>query len=507
VSYKIIISIVFTSVFTSTVVSSQSYWYKMLNDEVFREFVNEIYIINDTLYVLGDRGSENNEFPFGTYIEKYDKGGIKNAKYDFPGLDSQIDAVLYDSDNNNFVFTGVNTDSLDLAHISKVNLDGELLVSNDSFSFVANDVTLAIPWAIVKYDNQFVVTGRLSNAAQDNQDGFLTYINEDLTVDTTIELRDTVWGAGQLMINEAGELICGIAVRRKNIGIGFSSMHYVTAIDRDKEIDTDSMQLLYRSEPIGAYITRMLYHPGLEKSFHYYYDDGLDGLSYVKALKPDLSDEEIVGPGDWRFALEEFQCTAMIPLHNDELLLVGNAEFEYPDDQITVAVPIAVRLNAEGRILWQRMYWGLEEDEENKVLSTFTCVVEDTLTGDLFFGGEQIKIQGPLRGLRKGFIMKTDADGCLESDCDQYNIITSQERIPDPLGDIQLSPNPSSSSIRVSHDFMEYMIYDLSGRVLLKGSHYHNLTAIDVEGFSSGIYLFLGRNEKGQIWTQQFVRE
>lgn len=86
--------------------------------------------------------------------------------------------------------------------------------------------------------------------------------------------------------------------------------------------------------------------------------------------------------------------------------------------------------------------------------------------------------------------------------------ITSVSNVNGSLQDIKLYPNPASGLLHVQlagTNALQYLITDMSGKVMLKGDLKAKGNAINISKLSAGSYLFTSKDKKGQEHTQPLI--
>lgn len=154
-----------------------------------------------------------------------------------------------------------------------------------------------------------------------------------------------------------------------------------------------------------------------------------------------------------------------------------------------------VRTNSLGEILWQREY------DKNSQTDLFTNVIA-TDDGGFLLSGQAINEQ---TNSQDAWLLKVDSVGCTFPNC-----ITGIDQVEKTIV-VDVWPNPTTDVLNLdfsaSQAPLEMMVYDVSGKEILRFSQNSNQESIDVSGWSSGVYVLQGSNEDGRSFSLKVVKE
>ncbi len=165
---------------------------------------------------------------------------------------------------------------------------------------------------------------------------------------------------------------------------------------------------------------------------------------------------------------------------------------------------LLVKVSPQGDSLWTRRYQYLNEHESYNELYD----VRETSDGGIIMCGEVVAIfPDSIKVTQRGWLLKTDSEGCLVPGCSVATIESGEE------AKLLLYPNPVSDRLSVYLRTAEPLrcgrlqVLDLSGRVLQTHAIEHDDTTyiLSVASFPSGTYLLQLLDEGKVLKTEKFV--
>ena len=195
------------------------------------------------------------------------------------------------------------------------------------------------------------------------------------------------------------------------------------------------------------------------------------------------------------------------------IVAVGNYfGYQTPDCDCKDMLIWLVKMNENGDVLWQRKYRSLPNYNKWTITKTMQILEEDN--GNLRILNELGIIEELWKDTISGFFMnifRTDANGCIASDCESIGIgdVEAQLNIP-----FQLYPNPASEFI--SLHFLEQQgksyqitITDMQGRILQNKTCVNDGydSIISLQGYSTGTYLVHVQQNGKRVGSKIFIKQ
>ena len=169
------------------------------------------------------------------------------------------------------------------------------------------------------------------------------------------------------------------------------------------------------------------------------------------------------------------------------------------------------RISPDGKKLFSRFY-----SMKNTLFSIPNIWVNEGFDGSLYLYGIVDYVPNPFERpyewFNSGFLLKVDANGCLNPDDCGRETVVSTRNILQPEIDYQhfdLFPNPVSSDkvfFDSSIELKEAYIYDLNGKVVdmvnLSGTN-----SIAVDALPAGYYILIGVDRMDKYYRSAFIRQ
>lgn len=258
-----------------------------------------------------------------------------------------------------------------------------------------------------------------------------------------------------MMLPDSGFVVCG------NFYVPLNLHAYVKCINKDFTIRW--IRNLYGdnawgTEPssVGVFPNGdILFTTSLSKPAHFFYS------------KLARRYNSITGQLIWeRQYLQEYNNAFTgntIVLSEDEAYATGYRDlFEEGATQTTRYATIT-RLNGEGEVIWERLYYS------HKGRGGRFYHLDTTSDGGLIAVGT---LSPNIEHRQRGWIMKTDRDGCLVPGCDSLGMVTSTRALQEPLGELQAWPNPVEDLLYLGYSLVSpgtgyaIKVLDMSGRIV-----------------------------------------
>lgn len=514
----------------SPAIVSQDYWYKEYKlDSLCDERLSQIYLIDDKIYLVGNHNCIG--YRHVTFYQ-LDTHGVLNWTENITPRDfSYGEAIMYCSNRKEFIYTGLNFNADTTAyvdHLTTVNLNGQVTSTRliDYGDFFSDD---DFPQGILSYEDGYVIYGiterRINAKRWDGSDGFLTFLNHDLSVDTSYILGDGDWGGlGGITLDQNGQLwgILGNNADPENRASIFD--FYLAKIGRNyfwqdsSYLLTTSLHSLGRN--VNHYNIKYFEQSNIFVGWDRYNfrmgitigDPNIHAFDHDGKLLWEI-DEEFL----FTFLPEDVYSSNITPedmeeMDNGDILMAGHAvlrDISAGWDRFD-QVPFIIRITPNGEVVWFRYIYkdGIENlplEKSNDSWIRDATIDED---GSIYCVGGFIDKNNPNNFRIKGFAMKLSPDGCInENNCGLFNTITTQnEEIPDHEH-YQLYPNPANQYVQLDLSVASYQIYNQQGQKVLSGKNYTQNDKIDVSYFAQGIYIFLGRDRQQRIVSRKFLVE
>ena len=229
---------------------------------------------------------------------------------------------------------------------------------------------------------------------------------------------------------------------------------------------------------------------------------------------------------EWRLKLDKFgsykyTLNNILTLNDSEFVAVGNirdrVNWDHPTDYHIISYGYLVKFNIHGKILWKRKYTKVPhfEGEYNWATHILYDVALTADSGFVMVGqSTNFYTDNGIPSGQQGWLVKVDKHGCLVPNCQQYDnvdtTITDTTTTEPPIVVIPenvLYPNPANTSLYYYHtqsDTSQHQtayMYNLQGKLV---QHFNiapnNMTyIIDVTNFANGVYVFVIKNELGEM--------
>ena len=224
---------------------------------------------------------------------------------------------------------------------------------------------------------------------------------------------------------------------------------------------------------------------------------------------------------EWRIKLDKwgsynYTLNNILTLNDTEFVAVGNSFATGENNMPFGKTGHLVKFNINGKVLWERKYTKVPhfDGESNWATHILYDVALTPDSGFVMVGqSTNFYTDNGVPSGQQGWLVKVDKHGCLVPNCQQYDNVdttTTDTTIVQPpviIPENVLYPNPANTSLYYYHTQSDttqqqtaYM-YNLQGKLVQQFNLSNsNITySIDVSNFSSGIYLFIIKNELGEI--------
>jgi len=247
-------------------------------------------------------------------------------------------------------------------------------------------------------------------------------------------------------------------------------------------------------------------------------NNSLNYKSHITKLDADFNVEWRIHLGV--FSSESFTLNNIKSINNTEFVAVGNTHsyfYENDNNYDFTTNGWLIKFNINGDILWQRKYTNVPHfiTDNNNYAEHILYDVDITIdSGFVMVGQARNLVSNNGYGGQQGWLVKVDKHGCLVPNCQQYdNVDTTTTDTTDidttimVSEPVELYPNPANTSLYYYHTQADtsqnqtaYM-YNLQGQLVQQFSLTDtNLTyIIDVTNFANGVYIFVIKNELGEI--------
>ena len=243
--------------------------------------------------------------------------------------------------------------------------------------------------------------------------------------------------------------------------------------------------------------------------------NGLHYKSHITKLDANFDVEWRLYVG--KFHGEDLSFRNILAINDSEFVAVGNTVINYDTEQYEAGFyGWLVKFNIDGELLWDRKY--INVPHVSNVPTYAKHVLYDVaITKDSGFVmvGQARKyntnnLPGPPQ---QGWLVKVDKHGCLVPNCQQYDNVdttttdTTDTKPPIVIPENVLYPNPANTNLYYYHtqtDTSQHQtayMYNLQGQLVQQFSLTNtNLTyIIDVTNFANGVYVFVIKNELGEM--------
>ncbi len=210
------------------------------------------------------------------------------------------------------------------------------------------------------------------------------------------------------------------------------------------------------------------------------------------------------GTADWRVTFEDTkkEIEKVVILNNGELLVVGGYSRCGDDSSDCRSFwGWLAYINASGEVLWDRTYNYYEADDPFETsYNWLSDAIPAPDGGFIAVGRYQHKATETALSTSRVWLLKVDANGCLEPGCEEENIfVSTNDFIPLSSASSQvlmhIYPNPVQNKIQVqlnnitNYQNTQLYIYDVYGKLLLQNPLQQASSTINVAHFNNGIYL------------------
>ncbi|MEM1322238.1 MAG: T9SS type A sorting domain-containing protein, partial [Bacteroidota bacterium] len=366
-------------------------------------------------------------------------------------------------------------------------------------------------YGIVEYNDQIVVYGQVT----DNQDlgltgtakvkGLLFWVDKDMTVDTfTIIEPPFDW----LVLSEA------IVDPNNYLTLTYQFTEILNNGQRLRrsaiiKLDEQKQKVFEWQSPdfgdgggLGTF--EILADGKMVGNF----DDITNRQVLIYALNPD-------GTMAWEFdfaprSYENYEVSDLTTTEEGQIVGCGT----YINTRKIQQTGFIFKLDAEGQLLWKRIFTiGVGEHPLNAPESPKRCWLNDIIelpNGDLTAGGRMYNYyDDPVLGPRNDidlWLVKMDAEGCIEADCGEDLILTNTHDVLNNLQEVRIFPNPVTQNLYIQNaNFDTYEIFSITGQRLRAGTFNNN--PISFENLPSGTYLIQLRSDKHPSQTFKIAKK
>jgi len=161
------------------------------------------------------------------------------------------------------------------------------------------------------------------------------------------------------------------------------------------------------------------------------------------------------------------------------------------------------RLDAiTGELLWIRYYLvpnKINQSEGELFHDSFLRVIKELDNGDIQVAGRVEQDDGSLE--RKLWLLRTDANGCLDNNCGEENIISNTEDFNYNNSVVNIYPNPSNGIVHIESEktIQHIMVIDIIGRII----EVHLNNKINLFHLNSGFYTITLQMKDGTITSKK----
>ena len=377
------------------------------------ESARNLYVVDDELHILG-RGDCDSGSCLHYYVLDLDGAVIRKQRY------PDIWPTLFSFKRDSSIYMGgfLASDTLDDGYrVIEVDLDGNLLgtAKFDQYALTdapGYDIDSYFPRGAIANDDKIVVYGdtRETDAINDNfRRGLLMYYNRDLSFDTLVfinpRLRDTeMW---QAELDSEDNFVFLFDYDENS-----TAEDYRTIIRYDSEANE-----LFRWEPPELYWETQLFIPLLITKN--------DNYLTLLSNNPDFNTTEDLisinqsGHINWRQQLD-FSSVRVGPLALNEgrdgnILLAGLSSH-----QTFRGAHISKYNFKTGELIWDRAILDWEDETRPTARTTFFCI-EELDDGTIIAVGTRpdrtMNTDGTITTQDDLYVVRLDADGCLEPGC------------------------------------------------------------------------------------------
>ena len=467
------------------VVNSQQSFFKVYD---FEHSSNgrqlEIY---DDRYFISTSDICDNLFECSSVME-IDKKGEILWQEQLPFLDIAPRNMVIENDTIYITGNDINTGEQFRMHQMSIN-GGDSLATYD-ISSIENPFEEMFQLATVIFNNQIIVAG--DGEADGNESALIYVVDKTGGVDTliiseTTGLNATVW---DMQVDRDGSLIVYIEIGEafgddwriiKKYNANFEEIwtyttekrEYDRVFPRGTELQDGRIAFVYR-------------HPDK------------DNMSSVRVI-----DQE--GNKDWQydwFASGKTRTTIfrLRTLSNGDILGSGS----YTDYNLEPGLedaPFIFRMSPDGELLWQKVFFQLNEETDNSKTGTFWDIQE-------LDDGGFMAVGFITNGHRDVLIVRTDENGCLIEECEDIAVLTATGdlTLEDPMFNVY--PNPVNDILYLDFpndvDLTQIELVNLNGQVVQ--TFKEDLRQLDLSSLESSIYFLRIVGEEGSVSTKKVIK-
>lgn len=176
-----------------------------------------------------------------------------------------------------------------------------------------------------------------------------------------------------------------------------------------------------------------------------------------------------------------------------------------------------IRVTSDAELVWERY---IQDNRLSDDVYTELRDVDECMDGSIAAAGFLISEGIPRDGgnTLRSWVVKLDANGCLESGCTSDTIhlmapVSYEEAEQEPSIAFQISPNPVDDMLHLKFQalnpvagHLKYTITGSDGRILQSGPVSSNAMDIAVSGLSSGLYFFSVNDEYQLLAVRRFYK-
>ena len=224
-------------------------------------------------------------------------------------------------------------------------------------------------------------------------------------------------------------------------------------------------------------------------------------LDYISSVR--VIDQE--GNKDWQydwFASGKTTTTIfrLRTLSNGDILGSGS----YTDYNLEPGLedaPFVFRMTPDGELLWQKVFFQLNEETDNSKTGTFWDIQE-------LDDGGFMAVGFITNGHRDVLIVRTDENGCLIEKCEDITVLTATGdlTLEDPL--LNVYPNPVNDILYLDFpndvDLTQIELVNLNGQVVQ--TFKEDLRQLDLSSLESSIYFLRIIDKEGSVSTKKVIK-
>ena len=236
--------------------------------------------------------------------------------------------------------------------------------------------------------------------------------------------------------------------------------------------------------------------------------DGRIAFVYRHPDKDNMSSVRVIdqeGNKDWQydwFASGKTRTTIfrLRTLSNGDILGSGS----YTDYNLEPGLedaPFVFRMSPDGELLWQKVFFQLNEETDNSKTGTFWDIQE-------LDDGGFMAVGFITNGHRDILIVRTDENGCLIEECEDIAVLTATGdlTLEDPMFNVY--PNPVNDILYLDFpndvDLTQIELVNLNGQVVQ--TFKEDLRQLDLSSLESSIYFLRIVGEEGSVSTKKVIK-